>query len=231
MAAVAGQVRERLGHERGDQAALLGERFDHVAKEDRAVAGRQRVGVLEVLLELAVGVLVVGGVVVPPQRGDGLGNLGDEVEVSGQRAHVVAGLVERVAVIGDLDSAVLGPAHEEVLEFGADLQLISLVGGAARALGAGSCAGNTATASPSTVTSHANRATVGRQGRIVSVSGRASRPCRGRGAPARCRRPRTRQTPRLRSAGRRGGARAQAWRSACRACRRTARTGTRCPGL
>ena len=93
VAAVAGQVRERLGHERGDQAALLGHRLDHVAEEDRAVAGGQRVGEVEVLLELAVGVLVVGGVVVPPERGDVARDLADEVEVARQRAHVVTRLL------------------------------------------------------------------------------------------------------------------------------------------
>ena len=60
--AVAGQVGERLRHEGRDQAALLRQRLDHVAVEDRAVAGRERVGEVEVLLELPVGVLVVGRV-------------------------------------------------------------------------------------------------------------------------------------------------------------------------
>ena len=129
VAAVAGQVRERLRHEGRQQPALLGQGLDHVAEEDGPVARRQRVGELEVLLELAVGVLVVGRIVVPSEPGDRLGDLGDEVEVAGQRPHVVTGQVERVERVSDLDPAVLGPAHEEVLELGADLQLVALVGG------------------------------------------------------------------------------------------------------
>ena len=125
VAAVAGQVRERLGHERRDQPALLGQRLDHVAVEHSPVARGERVGVLEVLLELAVGVLVVGRVVVPPEPGHRLRDLRDEVEVAGQRAHVVAGEVERVELVGDLDPPVLGAADQEVLELGADLQLVA----------------------------------------------------------------------------------------------------------
>ena len=128
VAAVAGQVGERLGHERRDQPALLGQRLDHVAEEHSPVAGRQRVGELEVLLELAVGVLVVGGVVVPAELGDRLRDLGDEVEVAGQRAHVVAGQLERVERVGDLDPAVVGAPDQEVLELGADLQLVARLG-------------------------------------------------------------------------------------------------------
>ena len=125
VAAVTGQVTERLGHEGGDQAALLSERLDHVAKEDRPVAGREGVGEVEVLLELAVRVLVVGGVVVPAEPGDVARNLGHEVEVARERAHVVAGLLEGVERIGQLDRAVLALAHEEVLELGADHELVA----------------------------------------------------------------------------------------------------------
>ena len=125
VAAVAGQVRERLRHERRDHAPLLGERLDHVAEEHRAVAGRQRVGELEVLLELAVGVLVVGGVVAPAERGDVARHHGHEVEVARQAAHVVTGLVERVERIGQLDRPVVAHANEEVLELGADHELVA----------------------------------------------------------------------------------------------------------
>ena len=128
VAAVAGQMRERLRHERRDQPALLGQRLDHVAEEDRPVAGRQGVCKREVLLELAVGVLVVGRVVVPPEAGDGGRDLRNEVEVASQRAHVVTRLLERVERIGELEAAVGGAPQQEVLELGADLELISLIG-------------------------------------------------------------------------------------------------------
>ena len=67
VAAVPGQVRERLRHERRDHPVLLRERVNHVAEEDRAVARDERVVVGEVLLELAVRVLVVVRVVAPAE--------------------------------------------------------------------------------------------------------------------------------------------------------------------
>ena len=67
VAAVPGQVRERLRHERRDHPVLLRQRVNHVAEEDRAVADDERVVVGEVLLELAVRVLVVVRVVPPPE--------------------------------------------------------------------------------------------------------------------------------------------------------------------
>ena len=122
-APVSGQVGERLRHEGRDQPALLRQRLDHVAVEDRAVAGRQRVGEVEVLLELPVRVLVVGGVHVPAERVHVANDVGDEVERARQRADVVAGLLERVERVRDLDPAVLGLADQEVLELAADLEL------------------------------------------------------------------------------------------------------------
>ena len=54
----------------GELAALLRQRVDHVAEEDRPVGGGQGVGVLEVRLELAVRVLVVVRVVAPAELVD-----------------------------------------------------------------------------------------------------------------------------------------------------------------
>ncbi len=81
--------------------------------------------IVEVLLELAVRVLVVGRVVVPAEVGEVARHLRDEVEVAGEAAHVVAGLVEAVERVRQLDPAVLGLAHEEVLELGADHELVA----------------------------------------------------------------------------------------------------------
>jgi hypothetical protein len=78
----------------------------------------------KVLLELPVGVLVVGRVVVPAEARDRLRDLRDEVEVAGQRAHVVAGELERVERVGDLELAVAVAPQQEVLELGADLRLV-----------------------------------------------------------------------------------------------------------
>ena len=229
MAAVAGQVGERLGHEGRDQPALLGERLDHVAKEDRAIARGQRVGELEVLLELAVGVLVVGRVVVPAERRSppwrpsrrsrGCGSAracrsrADRAcrarrrprsrrRRSGGRGSTRA---RRRPSARSPSSAARASAWRRIVR------------------------GQNGHCSPSTVTSQANRATFGCHGRIVSVRRVGHRDHVGvvraladvaggeageAGAVAR--------------AGRRGDGQARASRSACRACRRTARTGTRC---
>ena len=130
VAAVARQVGEGLRHEGRDQAALLGHRLDHVAVEDRAVAARERVGEVPVLLELPVRVLVVGRVHLPAQRVHVADDVGDEVERPGERADVVTRLLEGVERVRDLDPAVLGLADEEVLELAADLELEAGVGGA-----------------------------------------------------------------------------------------------------
>ena len=130
VAAVPGQVAERLGHERRQQAALLGECVDHVAEEDRAVAARECVGVREVLLELTVRVLVVVGIVAPAELVDVLRDRGQEVVVPSQAAEVVAGLLERVECVRDLDAAVVRLAEEEVLELESDLELVARGAGA-----------------------------------------------------------------------------------------------------
>ncbi len=125
VAAVTGEVAERLRHEGRDQAALLRERLDHVAEEDGAVAGGERVRELEVLLELAVRVLVVVRVVVPAELRHVARDLRHEVEVAREGAHVVTGLVERVERVGELDRAVFAQAHEEVLELRAEHELVA----------------------------------------------------------------------------------------------------------
>ena len=126
VAAVAGEVRERLRHERRDAPVLLGERVHHVAEEDRAVAARQRVGVLEVLLELAVRVLVVVRVVAPAELVAVARDGRQEVVLPRQAGHVVTGLLERVELVRDLDRAVGVQLHEEVLELDPDLELVAL---------------------------------------------------------------------------------------------------------
>ena len=188
-------MRERLGHERGDQPALLGERLDHVPEEDRPVTRRQRVGVLEVLLELAVGVLVIVGVVVPAQAGDRLGDLGHEVQVARERAHVVTRLLERVERVGQLQRAVGRAAQQEVLQLRADLQLIALLGrprqrvaqDRARAVRPFLALDGHVAGEPG----HGRAPGQDRQrGRV-----RHRRSCRGRRDPDRCRRRRTRRIP------------------------------------
>ena len=68
MQSAAGLVGERLRHEGRDHAAFGRDHRQQVAQRDDAVGGGERVGELEVLLELAVAVLVVVGVVGPAER-------------------------------------------------------------------------------------------------------------------------------------------------------------------
>ena len=106
---------DRLGHERGIQPVLLGDRLQRELEGDRVVGRAQRVGILEVDLVLALGHLVVGGLDADPERlervdhvlADLLGEIGREVEV--------AGLVVRQR----LDDAVFAAPEEEELELGA----------------------------------------------------------------------------------------------------------------
>jgi hypothetical protein len=105
---------------------VLGERVHHVAEEDRSVGARERVGELEVLFELPVCVLVVVGVVAPAERVDVAGHLREEVVISRQAVEVVAGLLERVVLVGELNSAIR-MLDEEVLELHAELELVALL--------------------------------------------------------------------------------------------------------
>ena len=122
VAAVAGQVGERLGHERGEHPALLRHRVHHVAEEDRAIGGGQRVGKGEVRLKLPVGVLMIVGIRTPAQLVDVAREGGEEVVLAGEAFHVVAGLRQVVERVGQLDAAVCGLAQQEELEFHPDLE-------------------------------------------------------------------------------------------------------------
>ena len=98
----------------------------HVPEEDRTVAGRQRVVVGEVLLELAVRVLVIVRVVAPAELVRVLRDGRQEVVLAGQAGDVVARLLERVELVRELDRPVLPPVDEEVLELEAHLELETL---------------------------------------------------------------------------------------------------------
>ena len=67
VAAIAGDMGERLGHEGCAQAVVLGDRLDHELEEGMPVGGHQHVVVVPVHLELAVGVLVIVLVGTPAQ--------------------------------------------------------------------------------------------------------------------------------------------------------------------
>ena len=83
--------------------------------------------------------------------------------------------------------------------------------------------------SPSTKTSHANRARLGCHGTGVKLAGSGIAAMSGSCGPCPARRWRTRRTRHPRRTRPRGASRAPASRSACRTSRRTARRGTRSP--
>ena len=124
MPTVARQVRERLWHEGGQETTLLRHRVDHVAEEDRLVGGTDSVVVLEVQLELAVGIFVIVGVVAPAETIHVLRQLCDEVVRAGDALHVVTGLIKRVEIVGQHDLAVALLEQEE-LELHAHLEAIA----------------------------------------------------------------------------------------------------------
>ncbi len=130
--AAAGLVGERLGHEGRDHAALGGDHRQQVAQRDHAVGGGQRLGELEVLLELAVAVLVVVGVVGPAERVHRRRDRGEVVIHPGDAAGVVAGLGGGVGGVGDRQAAVGVAVQQEVLDLGADPRLEAGVGGSLR---------------------------------------------------------------------------------------------------
>jgi hypothetical protein len=115
----AGEVPERLGHEGGGHARPVRERVHHVAEEDQPVGGRERVGESEVLLELAVRVLVVVGVVRPAELVHVPRHRGQVVEHPGQALGVVAGHAGPVERVGQFDAALVAPPDQEVLRLAA----------------------------------------------------------------------------------------------------------------
>ena len=88
----------------------------HVAEEDRAVAARKRVGVGEVLLELAVRVLVVVRVVAPTELVHVVRDPAQKLVVASKALEVVTRLLEIVERVGELDLAVACITDEEVFE-------------------------------------------------------------------------------------------------------------------
>ncbi len=113
VAAVAGQVHERLRHEGRAQSVLLRDRLDHVLEEGVLVGRPQTVVVFPVHLELAVRVLMIILVGVPAQRDHAVADVLDDVVA----AH---GAVRDRRAIG---------RDQEVLALDAGLHLVAVLGG------------------------------------------------------------------------------------------------------
>ena len=88
----------------------------------------ERVGVAEVLFELPVGVLVVVGVVGPPERVHVPRHRGEVVEHAGQGPGVITRRLRLVHRIGHGDAAVGRAPHQEVLRLGADTHGVAALG-------------------------------------------------------------------------------------------------------
>ena len=131
VAAAARAVGERLGHVRGDGAVPYGELAGHHLEEGIAVGGCQRITVDEVELVLAVGVLVVGLVRVPPEPRHSVHHIAEVALYVGDSFEVVAGLGERVDVVGvEYANRAVGVArHEEVLRLDARVENVALFTG------------------------------------------------------------------------------------------------------
>ena len=102
VAAIAGEMQERLGHERCPQPVLLGDRLGHDLEEGVPVRGFQAVAEVPVHLELAVGVLMVVLIGIPAQTNHGVADFRNHVIAAHQGGLVVAGLFLDVARIGDV---------------------------------------------------------------------------------------------------------------------------------
>ena len=162
----AGAVAERLGHVRGDRAVFFGDLRRRHFEERDAVGGRQRVVIGEVHLVLAVGVLVVGLIDAPAKLFSALVNSCRYCHRRGHRAKVVAGLGQRIDLVGvpGDDRPVVVAGDEKMLRLHADVEDVALLPRNGQHAFADWCAGNTDAASPSTNRSAANRAVLGIQG-------------------------------------------------------------------
>ncbi len=127
MAAVAGQVHERLGHEGRAHPVLFRDRPRHVFEEHVPVGSQQAIVIVPVHLELAIGVLVVVLVRLPAQGEHGIADLGDHVVAPHQRLLVVAGFLLGVGGIGQ--GLAVGRDQEE-LALHAALHALAVLGGA-----------------------------------------------------------------------------------------------------
>ena len=111
VAAIAGQVRERLRHECRAHAVLFGYRLCHVLEEGVPVCGHESVVKVPIHLELAVSVLVVALIGLPSQLQHAIADLADDVVPAHEGRLVVAGF--RLPVRSVTDIAALGSDEEE----------------------------------------------------------------------------------------------------------------------
>ena len=124
--AVAGQMRKGLGHEGRAIAVILGNGLDHIFEEHMAIGGDQRVGIIPVHFELAVGILVIVLIRVPAEFQHRVADLTDHRKAPHQRLLIVAGLA---LVVGRVRHAAAVGAGQKILALDAALHAVAELGG------------------------------------------------------------------------------------------------------
>ena len=104
VAAIAGQMHERLRHKGGAQSVLPRKLFDHEFEEHVAIGGDQRVVIGPVHLELAVGVLVIALIGRPAELKHRIANRADQLISAQECGLVIAGLRLPVGLVGDREA-------------------------------------------------------------------------------------------------------------------------------
>ena len=126
VAAVTGQMRERLGHEGRAQPVLFRDRFDHVFEERVPIRRFERRVVFPVHLELTVGILMIVLIRLPAERDHAVADFGDDVVAPHQRLLVVAGLGLDVGGVGNRLAVRL---DQKIFAFDAGFQLVACFAG------------------------------------------------------------------------------------------------------
>ena len=107
---------------------LAGDLVGHHAEEHEAVGHGERVRILEVGFELAVGVFMVEGIDAPAHLVHGFDQLIDHRQVVHQQARVVAGLGRGVALADRGETAVRRVLVQEEFGFNAQVEAVAHLG-------------------------------------------------------------------------------------------------------
>ena len=126
--ATAGAVGKGLGHEARESAMFAGNLVGHHPEEHQAVGHGQCVGIFEVGFELAVGVFVIKRVHIPAQLVHGVYQLIHDGQVIHERAGVITGLAQVVAITQRGKAAILGIPEQEELGFNTEIEAIPHIG-------------------------------------------------------------------------------------------------------
>src|SRR5271166_3914532 len=167
VAAIAGQMHERLWHEGGAQPMLASQLLDHEFEKDVAIGGDQRVVIGPIHLELAVGVLVIALIRRPAELEHRVADGTDQLVSAQECGLVVARLRLPVGLVGDREA--IHPQHEEL---GLDPVFIRYpLASAAAIWHFSTCRGACSSGSPPTWRSAASQPISGFQGIWIRLAG------------------------------------------------------------